>query len=287
MLAAIGAAFVVSSVAYSVSAPVYSFIDFGDSATPLWSAMAVGAIAGAAVARAAGGALGVVAFAAYLAAGAAITVGWEALYEQAIQGSSFYFITVSAVQLALWQVPSAIAVLVGSLASTRVTRGAQGTNAFLEAVGAYSFVAAIVMALVRGPIDPRLAPYTVVFAPTAIHVAFVVAEAIAAGAVLAWRWRGPMRPFAGGRVCSRGARKRDAGRLHDACRRHPLQLDRVLAAIVDPRTPRHGGRRARGRRSWTEDARSYSVNSPGAILSRPPMYERTAFGISSDPSLRW
>jgi len=79
LVAAVGAAFVASSIAYSLGAPIYSFIDFGDRATPLWSAMAVGAFAGAAVARAAGGPLGVVAFAAYLAAGATITVGREAL----------------------------------------------------------------------------------------------------------------------------------------------------------------------------------------------------------------
>src|SRR2546425_12201726 len=84
LLAAVGAAFVVSSIAYSFSAPIYSFIDFGDRTTPLWSAMAVGAFAGAAVARAAGGPLGVVAFAAYLAAGATITVGRGAAYARAI-----------------------------------------------------------------------------------------------------------------------------------------------------------------------------------------------------------
>jgi hypothetical protein len=196
VLAAIGAAFVAGSVAYSVTALVYSFIDFGDRATPLWSAMAIGAFAGAAIARAAGGLLGVLAFAAYLAAGAAITVGWEAFYEQAIQGSSFYFISVSAVQLALWQVPSVIAIVLGSLAGTRIARGRQGTNAFLEAVGAYSFVATIVITFVRGPIDPRLALYSVTFAPAAIHIPFVLGQAIAAATILALRWRGPMRPFA-------------------------------------------------------------------------------------------
>lgn len=185
-----------SSVAYSLSSPVYSFIDFGDRATPLWCALAVGAFAGSAVARAAGGPLGVVAFGAYLAAGAAITVGWEALYEEAIKGSNFYFITVSAVQLALWQVPSAIAVVLGSVAGARLARGTQGTNAFLEAVGAYTVVAAIALPLFGGIVDPRLAPYSVTFAPAAVHVPFVLGQAIAAGAVLALRWRGPMRPFA-------------------------------------------------------------------------------------------
>jgi hypothetical protein len=196
VLAAIGAAFVAGSVAYSVTAPVYSFIDFGDRATPLWSAMAIGAFAGAAVARAAGGLPGVLAFSAYLAAGAAITVGWEAFYEQAIQGSSFYFISVSAVQLALWQVPSAIAVALGSLAGARITRRTQGTNAFLESVGAYSVVAAIALALFGGLVDPRLAPYSVTFAPAPIHVPFVLGQAIAAGAVLALRWRRPTHRFA-------------------------------------------------------------------------------------------
>jgi hypothetical protein len=187
---------VAGSVAYSVTAPIYSFIDFGDRATPLWSALAIGAFAGAAVGRAAGGPLGVVAFAAYLAAGAAITVGQEALYEEAIRGSNFYFITVSAVQLALWQVPSAIALALGSLAGARITRGTQGTNAFLEAIGAYSVVAAIALALFGGPVDPRLAPYSVTFAPAAIHIPFVLGQAIAAATILALRWRGPMRPFA-------------------------------------------------------------------------------------------
>src|SRR2546430_8962499 len=84
LLAAVGAAFVVSSIAYSLSAPIYSFIDFGDRTTPLWSAMAIGAFAGAAVARAAGGPLGVVAFAAYLAAGAIITVGAVSSYDPSI-----------------------------------------------------------------------------------------------------------------------------------------------------------------------------------------------------------
>jgi hypothetical protein len=183
-------------VAYSVSSPVYSFIDFGDRATPLWSALAIGAFAGAVVARAAGGPLGAVAFAAYLAAGAAITVGREALYEEAIKGSNFYFITVSAVQLALWQVPSAIAVLMGSFAGSRIGRDVQGTNVFLEAAGAYSIVATLALALLGGLTDPRLAPYTATFAPAAIHIPFVLGQAIAAGTVLALRWRGPMRPFA-------------------------------------------------------------------------------------------
>lgn len=186
----------VTSVAYSVSAPIYSFIDFGDRATPLWSALALGASAGAAVARAAGGPVGAISFAAYLTVGAAITVGREALYEEAIKGSNFYFITVSAVQLALWQVPSAIAVLLGSLVGTRIARGAHGTNAFLEAAGAYSIVATIPLVLFGGLIDPRVAPYSVTFAPAAIHIPFVLGQAIAAGTVLALRWRGPMRPFA-------------------------------------------------------------------------------------------
>jgi len=157
--------------------------------------MAIGAFAGAAVARAAGGPLCVLAFAAYLAAGAAITVGREAFYEEAIKGSNFYFISVSAFELALWQLPSAIAVALGSLAGIRIARGTVGTNAFLEAVSAYSLVATIVLAF-AGLIDPRLAPYSAVFAPTAIHVPFVAAQAIAAGAVLGFRWRGPMRPIA-------------------------------------------------------------------------------------------
>ena len=194
LLAAVGAAFVVSSIAYSLSAPIYSFIDFGDRTTPLWSAMAVGAFAGAAVARAAGGPLGVVAFAAYLAAGATITVGWEALYERAIQGSDFYFIAVSAGQLALWQLLSAVAVIAGSLAGPRFARPDRGTNAFLEAAGAYS-LASLLLVFVGGPIDPRLAPYNV-FGPPATHVALVAAQAIVAGVVLAWRGRGPLRPLA-------------------------------------------------------------------------------------------
>ena len=194
LLAAVGAAFVVSSIAYSLTAPIYSFIDFGDRTTPLWSAMAVGAFAGAAVARAAGGPLGVLAFAAYLAAGATITVGWEALYERAIQGSSFYFISVSAVQLALWQLASVVAVIAGSLAGPRFARPEQGTNAFLEAAGAYS-LASLLLVFVGGPVDPRLAPYNV-FGPAVTHVALVAAQATLAGLVLAWRWRGPLRPLA-------------------------------------------------------------------------------------------
>src|SRR6266571_4375940 len=196
LLAAIGAAFVASSTVYSLSAPIYSFIDFGDRVTPLWSAMAVGAFAGAAVARGAGGLLGVVAFAAYLAGGAAITVGRELLYERAIEGSSFYFIDISAVQLALWQLPSVIAVVAGLLAGTRLARGEQRTNAFLEAAGAYSVVAAIVLVFAAGPSDPRLAPYIGGGAPAAVHIALVAAQAIAAGAVLALRSRGPMRLLA-------------------------------------------------------------------------------------------
>ena len=148
--------------------------------------MAVGAFAGAAVARGAGGLLGVVAFVAYLAGGAAITVGREFLYERAIEGSSFYFIDVSAVQLALWQLPSAIAVVAGSLAGARLTRGDQGTNALLEATGAYSLVAAIVLVFVAGPSDPRLAPYSGVFAPAAVHIALVIAGATATTAAGAY-----------------------------------------------------------------------------------------------------
>ncbi|TMC79586.1 MAG: hypothetical protein E6J09_01620 [Chloroflexi bacterium] len=194
LLAAVGAAFVVSSIAYSLSAPIYSFIDFGDRTTPLWSAMAIGAFAGAAVARAAGGPLGVVAFAAYLAAGATITVGGEAFYERAIQGSSFYFIAVSAGQLAAWRLPSAFAVVAGSLAGPQFARPDRGTNAFLEAAGAYS-LASLLLVFVGGPIDPRLAPYNV-FGPPATHVALVAAQAIVAGVVLAWRGRSPLRPLA-------------------------------------------------------------------------------------------
>lgn len=179
-----------------MTSPVYSFIDFGDRVTPLWSALALGAFAGAAVARAAGGPLGAVAVVTYLAAGAAITVGREAFYEEAIKGSDFYFISVSAVQLALWQVPSVIAVVLGSLAGTRIAGGVKSTNAFLEAAGAYSILATIALALVGGPTDPRLAPYSVTSAPAAIHIPVVLGQAIAAGAVLALRWRGPMRPFA-------------------------------------------------------------------------------------------
>ena len=195
LVAAVGAAFVASSIAYSLGAPIYSFIDFGDRATPLWSAMAVGAFAGAAVARAAGGPLGVVAFAAYLAAGATITVGREALYERAIQGSSFYFISVSAVQLALWQVPSAVAVFCGWRAGPRVALARQGTNALLEAAGAYS-VASLFLVFVTGPMDPRLAPYAAVFGPPEVHIPLVVAQAVVAGTVVAMRWRGPLRPLA-------------------------------------------------------------------------------------------
>src|SRR2546428_11675580 len=194
LVAAVGAAFVASSIAYSLSAPIYSFIDFGDRATPLWSAMAVGAFAGAVVARAAGGPLGVVAFSAYLAAGATITVGGEAFYERAIQGSSFYFISVSAGQLALWQLASAVAVIAGSLAGPRYAHDERGTNAFLEAAGAYS-LASLPLVFVGGPVDPRLAPYNV-FGPAATHVALVAAQAILAGVVFAWRWHGPLRPLA-------------------------------------------------------------------------------------------
>ena len=194
LLAAVGAAFVVSSIAYSLSAPTYSFIDFGDRTTPLWSAMAIGAFAGAVVARAAGGPLGVFAFAVYLGAGATITVGWEALYERAIQGSDFYFIAVSADQLALWQLPSAVGVVAGSLAGPLIARGEEGTNAFLEAAGAYS-LASLLLVFVGGPVDPRLAPYNV-FGPAATHVALVAAQAILAGVVFAWRWHGPLRPLA-------------------------------------------------------------------------------------------
>jgi hypothetical protein len=175
-----------------VTSPVYSFVDFGDRATPLWTAMAVGAFAGAAFARAAGGPLGVVAFAAYLGAGATITVGWELLYERAIQGSSFYFISVSAFQLAMWQLPSALAVIAGSLAGGRLARGEHGTNALLEGAGAYSVVPAIVLAFVAGPSDPRLAPYATVFSPAGVHIALVAAQAIAAGAVLGFRSPAPM-----------------------------------------------------------------------------------------------
>ncbi len=194
LLAALGAAFVASSITYSLSAPIYSFIDFGDRVTPLWTAMAIGAFAGAAVARAAGGPLGVLAFAAYLAAGATITIGGEMLYERAIQGSNFYFIAVSAGQLALWQLPSAIALLAGSRAGPRFARMEHGTNAFLEAAGAYS-LASLLLVFVGGPIDPRLAPYNV-FGPAPTHVALVAAQAIVAGVVFAWRWRGPLRPLA-------------------------------------------------------------------------------------------
>ena len=156
--------------------------------------MAVGAFAGGAVARAAGGPPCVAAFTAYLAAGATITVGGEAFYERAIQGSSFYFIAVSADQLALWQLPSAVGVVAGSLAGPLIARGEEGTNAFLEAAGAYS-LASLLLVFVGGPVDPRLAPYNV-FGPAATHVALVAAQAIMAGVVLAWRWRGPLRPLA-------------------------------------------------------------------------------------------
>ena len=184
-----------SSIAYSLSAPIYSFIDFGDSTTPLWSAMAIGAFAGAAVARAAGDALAVVAFTAYLAAGATITIGREAFYESAIQGSNFYFISVSAVQLALWQLPSVVAVVLGSLIGTHARRGEHGTNALLEATGTYAITPCLLL-LVIGPSDPRLAPYFAVGGPAELHVAIVAAEAIAAGAVFAWRSRGRVRPLA-------------------------------------------------------------------------------------------
>jgi hypothetical protein len=194
LLAALGAAFVASSITYSLSAPIYSFIDFGDRVTPLWTAMAIGAFAGAAVARAAGGPLGVLAFAAYLAAGATITIGGEMLYERAIQGSNFYFIAISAGQLALWQLPSAIALVAGSRAGPRFARMQHGTNAFLEAAGAYS-LASLLLVFVGGPMDPRLAPYNV-FGPGPTHVVLVAAQAIVAGVVLAWRWRGPLRPLA-------------------------------------------------------------------------------------------
>jgi hypothetical protein len=155
--------------------------------------MAVGAFAGAVVARAAGGPLAVVAFATYLAAGAAITVGWELLYERAIQGSNFYFISVSAFQLALWQLPSAVAVVAGSFLAARLARHAVGTNAFLEAAGAYSLVPSLLFAVAPGPIDPRLAPYAAVFAPAEVHIPVVVAQAVVAGAVLTLRRRGPFR----------------------------------------------------------------------------------------------
>ena len=91
--------------------------------------------------------------------------------------------------------PSAIAVLLGSLAGIRIARGAEGANAFLEAAGAYSIVATIALVLFGGLIAPRLAPYSVTFAPAAIHIPFVLGQAIAAGTILALRWRGPMRPF--------------------------------------------------------------------------------------------
>ena len=185
-----------SSIAYSVIAPIYSFIDFGDRTTPLWSALALGAFAGAAVAQAAGGPACVVAFAAYLGAGATITVGREALYEEAVKGSNFYFIDVSALQLALWQLPSAVAVVAGSFFAARLARHAVGTNAFLEAAGAYSLVPSLLFAIAPGPIDPRLAPYAITLAPALVHIPFVAAQAITAGAILGLRWRGPMRPFA-------------------------------------------------------------------------------------------
>ena len=156
--------------------------------------MAVGAFAGAAVARAAGGLLAVVAFAAYLAAGAAITVGREAFYESAIQGSNFYFISVSAFELALWQLPSAIAVVLGSRLGTRIGRSEDGTNALLEATGAYAITPCFLM-LITGPSDPRLAPYFAVGGSAEIHVSIVAAEAIAAGAVFAMRSRGSIRPL--------------------------------------------------------------------------------------------
>src|SRR3989442_3672301 len=192
LLAAVGAGFVVGSISYSLSAPVYSFVDFGDRVTPLWSAMAVGDFGGGAVARAAGGPPCVAAFTAYFAAGATITVGGEAFYERAIQGSSFYFIAVSADQLALWQLPSAVGAVAGSLAGPLIARGEEGTNAFLEAAGAYS-LASLLLVFVGGPVDPRLAPYNV-FGPAATHVALVAAQAIMAGAVLPWRWGGPPPP---------------------------------------------------------------------------------------------
>src|SRR3989442_7507329 len=216
LVAAVGAAFVASSIAYSLSAPIYSFIDFGDRATPLWSAMAVGAFAGAAVARAAGGPLGVVAFAAYLAAGATITVGWEALYERAIQGSSFYFISVSAVQLALWQLPSAVAVLCGWRAGPRVALARQGTNALLEAAGAYS-VASLFLVFVTGPIDPRLAPYAAVFGPPQVHIPLVLAQAVVAGPPLGGGGGGARRgPPAPGALPPVGPRCREPGRVQAA-----------------------------------------------------------------------
>src|SRR3989441_6071667 len=195
LLAAVGAGFVVGSISYSLSAPIYSFVDFGDRVTPLWSAMAVGAFAGGAVARAAGGPPCVAALTAYLAAGATITVGGEAFYERAIQGSSFYFIALSADQLPLWQVPSAVGVVAGSLAGPLIARGEEGTNAFLEAAGAYSVVP-LLLVFIAGPVDPRLAPYFTVFAPAQVHVPIVAAQAIVAGAVVALRSRGAPPPVA-------------------------------------------------------------------------------------------
>ena len=271
LLAALGAAFVASSITYSLSAPIYSFIDFGDRVTPLWTAMAIGAFAGAAVARAAGGPLGVLAFAAYLAAGATITIGGAMLYERAIQGSNFYFIAVSAGQLALWQLPSAIALVAGSRAGPRFARMEHGTNAFLEAAGAYS-LAPLLLVFVGGPMDPRLAPYNV-FGPAPIHVALVAAQAIVAGVVFAWRSRGPAPASCPRRrIRFRRTDQRDAGRLHDPCRRDPFQLDGVLAAFAHVRAARYGIRRGRGggARTCAKDPHDYSVNSPGAIFSRPP-----------------
>ena len=194
-LAGVGAHLIVASIPITVLFVIQSF-SYIDNQLIFFSAFAPAALAGMLIARGRGGRASLI-FGAYCTVGMLADITEASRQEEAARAcGSGCFVTISAVQTALWQIPAAVGLLLGWILGARRPRFVERTVAPLEAAGAYAASALAVMALV--PVfDPRVVPFLSVGLPAERHAALAVFEASVAAIVLAIRARGRVSVRAG------------------------------------------------------------------------------------------
>jgi hypothetical protein len=207
-LAAVGAAYLVSAIALTVLTPLLQWVinldqvlnhvtfpppPIGIGMAATWGlSVAVGALVGIAVARAAGGMRAAALYASFVVLTAVIVIA-RAVDAQAKMIGSFTIISVGNVPsaTALMFLPAGLALVAGWAAGGRLPPAGGRANGALESAGAYSLVA--VAGSVLGPYPDLLTgPYAIVGFDAQRHGAIVLAQALAAGATYAIR---APRPF--------------------------------------------------------------------------------------------
>jgi hypothetical protein len=207
-LAAVGAAYLITSLALAVLTPLLQWIlnldqlvnrltfpppPTGVGLAATWSlALAAGAAVAAAVTRRNSSRIAFGLYAAFVAGAAAIRIAYAIrARNEAIGGFTVVHVGNVPEATAAIFVPPAIALILGWRLARASESGARD-QAGLEAAGGYALVAIAALAAVGG-LELLTPPYSVVSLPALGHAAVVVIQSLAAGSIYAVRAPGPLR----------------------------------------------------------------------------------------------